>query len=214
MPEIIQQALEALKLQNYYAAVALLLTLAVQVLRKAPVLSDRIWSRIPDGLRWAVPIGAGAVIGFTDAFAKGLGLGDALMAALGGAVAIGFGSMGFAATLRESPIPWDGASGGRPKPQGDDDRTPPTGTKPVGLVTLAVAALCLALAPACGLFGGPDSPADATCAAEGATAKVRCDAYALERCGAYEDNPDACPHAADVDAQCEKFVDEEIARCR
>lgn len=133
MPEF-TQALEALRLQDWYAAAALILTIAVQVFRKAPWLGDRLWQRIPDGLRWAVPILGGAVIAFTGAFAEGASLLDALKAALGGAGAIGFGSMGFAATLRESPIPWDGGKGGRP-------------------TAVLLLALCLPATTACDLFG-------------------------------------------------------------
>lgn len=130
---MIQDVIDAIEVRNWYALAAVLLTFAVQVLRKTPWLRDAIWSRIPDGARWLVPVLGGAVIAFVGAHSEGKELLEALNTALVGGLSIGLGSMGFAATLRESPIPWDGKSGGK------DDDDPPTGAKPVGLVVGAMA---------------------------------------------------------------------------
>lgn len=132
--------LKALQLHDYYAVAALLLTIAIQVLRKAPYLSDRIWQRIPEGARFLVPLIGGATIAFIGAFDEGKALWPALQAALGGAFAIGGGASGVAAWLRESPIPWDGRAGGRPKPPSAG-----SGGVPIGLVL----AFALALLPGC-----------------------------------------------------------------
>jgi hypothetical protein len=134
--QLIQDALEAARLQNWYALASLALMIAVQVLRKQPHLRDKIWNKIPDGLRFLVPLIGGAVTAYVGAYLNGAGLIDALNAAVGGALTIGLGSMGGAAMLRESPISWDGGAGGRPKDPPDD---PPNDHKPVGLATLALA---------------------------------------------------------------------------
>lgn len=207
---LIQDAIDAAKIQDWYAVASLVLALAIQILRKQPHLRELIWSRIPDGLRFLIPLVGGAVTAYVAAYMNGAGLVDALNAAVGGALTIGLGSAGTAAILRDSPLPWDGGSGGKPKPPkklGDDDDTPPTGTKPVGLTTLAIALLV----QGCGLFG---SESRETCGARAAIeAKIRCDARGLDRCGAYEDDPSACPDADEVDEFCEKVAGEELAKC-
>jgi hypothetical protein len=55
------------------------------------------------------------VVGFVEAFSSGQPVGTALLAALGGALGIGLAAMGWAAALKESPLPWDGGAGGDPK---------------------------------------------------------------------------------------------------
>jgi hypothetical protein len=134
--ELIQDALAAARLQNWYALASLVLMLAVQILRKQPHLRDKIWNKIPDGLRFLVPLVGGAVTAYVGAYLAGSGLIDALNAAVGGALTIGLGSMGGAAMLKESPISWDGGAGGKPKDPPDD---PPNDQKPAGLATLALA---------------------------------------------------------------------------
>src|SRR5512138_3664395 len=99
--QLIQDAIEAAKIQDWYAVAGLVLALAVQVLRKQPHLRDLIWARIPDGLRFLVPLLGGAVTAYVAAYLNGAGLIEALNAAVGGALTIGVGSAGAAAMLRE-----------------------------------------------------------------------------------------------------------------
>jgi hypothetical protein len=70
--------------------------------------------------------------------------------------------------------------------------------------------LALLLTGCSGLRDG----ADKTCALQAAKANARCLEYAFKKCGDYAKDPDACPAAAEVDAACDKFVDEELATCR
>jgi len=52
------------------------------------------------------------------------------------------------------------------------------------------------------------------CVLEAAKANARCLDFAFEKCGDSGKDPDACPAAAEVDAACDKFVDEELAQCK
>jgi len=113
---MLNDALAALRLQDWYALAALLLTFAIQLHRKVPAFGSKLWVLIPDGWRWLPPVAYGAAIGFLAAFDDGKTLVDALKAAGGGALTIGLGSMGFAATLKETKIPWDGGAGGKLTP--------------------------------------------------------------------------------------------------
>jgi hypothetical protein len=122
MLEDIQKAID---LRDWYAVAGLALALAIQAHRRFPWLGARLWAKLPDGSKFLVPLLGGAVVAFVGAFLEGKPLVDALMVALGGAVTIGIGAMGVAAGLKESPLPWSGGAGGKPKD--DDDKTPPTG---------------------------------------------------------------------------------------
>lgn len=110
----IKEVVEAAQLHDWYAVAALCITISTQLLRKVPWLYDKVWSKIPDGWRWLVPVVKAALVAFVGAFVEGLPLTQALYAAVGGAVGIGAPSMGLAAWLRESPIRWDGGKGGKP----------------------------------------------------------------------------------------------------
>jgi hypothetical protein len=138
------QILESVQVRNWYAVAALGITFAIQLLRKWPLLRKLIWSRVPDGARFLIPMVGGAAVAFVAAYSEGQTLSEALIAALGGALTIGLGSMGAAAALKESPMPWDGKSGGKR----DDDDEPPTGSKPVGLVAGVLALALVACSPA------------------------------------------------------------------
>lgn len=111
--ELLLLALQALNLRDWYLLAGACLTLAVQVLRKHPLLREKLWLKVPDGWRWAIPCVAGAIVAFTGSWATGAALSVALVHAVGGALAIGGGSMGLAATLKESPVKWDGKAGGK-----------------------------------------------------------------------------------------------------
>jgi hypothetical protein len=110
------QLIQALHLHNWYAFAAIALTLLVQLIRTTPKLQD-LWRKIPDGWRWLVPVVSGAATGFTQAYAANLPLVAALLGAIGGAVGISIPAMGINAFLTESPVRWNGSSGGlSPKP--------------------------------------------------------------------------------------------------
>lgn len=108
----ITQILQALQLRDWYAVAAFAITVLVQLHRKYPWAGAKLWSRIPDGWRFVPPLVYGAAIAFVASFDEGKTLAEALQAALGGAAAIGFGSMGLASGLKESAVPWDGGKGG------------------------------------------------------------------------------------------------------
>ncbi|HWA29089.1 MAG TPA: hypothetical protein VG734_25795 [Lacunisphaera sp.] len=123
---------QAIQLRNWYAVAALVLTLLIQVVRKAPILRDA-WAKIPNGWRWLVPILSGGVTGFVDAYNSGLPLGAAAVATLGGALGIGLGAMGLNAALTESHLPWNGGAGGIPKDTRYTDTLPPPPKPPSGI---------------------------------------------------------------------------------
>jgi hypothetical protein len=95
----------------WYALAALILTAVVQVVRKSPVLRD-LWRSIPDGWRWLVPVLAGASTGLIHGLESGVPLLQLALYAGAGALGISLPAMGLHALLRESPVPWDGGSGG------------------------------------------------------------------------------------------------------
>jgi hypothetical protein len=214
--QLIQDALEAARLQNWYALASLALMLAVQVLRKQPHLRDKIWNKIPDGLRFLVPLAGGAVAAYVGAYLNGAGLIDALNAAVGGALTIGLGSMGGAAMLRESPISWDGGAGGKPKDPPSDppggDQTP-VAAKPIPVVLprgpgLSMLALAFVLS-GCG-FGAPNVP-DEACPDATRVATVECPALAVAGC---EGKPWAeCAAREQIEAECHKRIDVALEAC-
>lgn len=190
-----------LHIQSWYAGAGVLLTLLIQIFRKQPWLSKMIWERVPEGARFLLPLIGGATVAFVAAYSEGKPVADALMAALGGVMTIGFGSMGVAAGLKESPIPWDGGSGGKPK-------------KKSAVPTLAGSALCsFILLTGCGLFGSDPKPPDAEDACPGAAKAmtVDCPALAVAKC---EGKPwDECAAREEIEAECDKLIDEEMAKC-
>lgn len=102
-----------------YPLVAVVLTLATQAFRKSPFTKD-LWRKVPDGYRWALPVAAGSIAGFVHGFEAGRPLSGALTEALLGVFGVSFTSMGLAATLRESPVQWDGGKGGALTAESDD----------------------------------------------------------------------------------------------
>jgi len=121
MPDL-DPVIQALHLRNWYAFAALLLTVVLQVVRKIPA-TNAVWSKVKDGWKAYLVLFVGAATGFTTAFASGLTLPNALLAAVGGALGISTVSMGLAAALKESHLPWDGGAGGK-------DDGPPTPRDP------------------------------------------------------------------------------------
>ena len=101
-----------LKIQGWYAYVAVGLMVLLQVARKSP-LSAHHWQKIPEGYRFLPGLLIGFATAFVAAFMRGLPAPEALQAGLGGVLAITAPAMGLAAGLKESPIPWDGGAGGK-----------------------------------------------------------------------------------------------------
>jgi len=103
-----------------YPLVATVLALLIQAIRKSPRTATW-WQRVPTGWRWLVPVGMGALVGFVRGYQAELPLSGALISGAGEALAGVFGvsltSMGLAAALRESPLPWDGGAGGQTPPK-------------------------------------------------------------------------------------------------
>lgn len=113
------QLLDAFRLHNWYALVAIGLTFLLQAVRanSVPLLTsalNKLWFKVPDGWRWLVPVLTGAATAFTAAFAQGVSFQMALVAIVGGVLGIGTPSMGLHAALKESPANIDGGPGGKP----------------------------------------------------------------------------------------------------
>lgn len=98
-----------------YPLVATLLTFALQLGKVSPY-TKALYARIPVGWRWLTPVIVGAAMGFVHGFQAGYTIVGALTEAVFGIFGVSLTSMGLAAGLRESPIPWSGAAGGEPKP--------------------------------------------------------------------------------------------------
>ncbi len=137
MADLLFRLLHQLHLRDWYAVAGLLLAIAIQLHRRYPWLGAKLWARIPDGARFLVPLFWGAVVAFVTAFDEGKTLVEALKAGVGGALTIGVGAMGVAAGLKESPLPWSGGAGGKPK----------ASAKPMGLTSALAVASLVALMP-------------------------------------------------------------------
>jgi len=136
------EIIAAAQMKDWYVFAGLVLTLIIQIVRKTPKLKN-VWEKVPEGARFLIPLITGAAGGFTEAFASGATWQDALLQALMGALGIGMTSMGFAAALTDSPVPWDGGAGGRPRvkqgPRGP--LPPPISRGGAGMATLALVLL-------------------------------------------------------------------------
>lgn len=96
----------------YNSTAALVLLLAVYVLRKAPGIAP-LWQRIPEGWRWTVPTLAGVLAGVVPVVAQHGNLHAVLVALVSGLVGISLPAMGAHALVKDSPLPVDGGSGGK-----------------------------------------------------------------------------------------------------
>lgn len=116
--DVIRQIQDLVGARAAYPLIATVLTLVVQLARKTGKTAIW-WTKIPNGWRWIVPGIAGAVMGFIHGWQGDLPLSGALISAgiemLYGLFGVSVASMGLAALLKESPIPWDGGSGGKPR---------------------------------------------------------------------------------------------------
>jgi hypothetical protein len=107
----------------------------------------RVWQALPS-------LAGGALLGVLSAG------GDPWAAAWGAVVAAGTPFLHHA--LKASPLPYQGDLGGKR----DDDKTPPTGTKPVGLMAIALALT------GCGLFNSEPLTPDETLALSQSACRV------------------------------------------
>lgn len=71
----------------------------------------KLLSRLPEGWRW-VPV---ALVAALLATSEGLGAGAQWPTVAANAVGAALGAMGINAGLTESPLPWNGGAGGKPK---------------------------------------------------------------------------------------------------
>lgn len=99
-----------------YPLVAVILTLVIQIAKLSPYTA-KLLARIPDGWRFLVPMLAGGVMGFVHGYQAGYTVVGALTEMVLGLFGVSFASMGIAAALKESPLPWGGTgAGGKPLP--------------------------------------------------------------------------------------------------
>lgn len=127
---------------NWYAVSVASVMIITQLARK---YASDLWQKIPNGLRFLPPVLSAAALAFVHGFAKNEVWTQAGIDALNSIWQIAIPAMGGAAALKESPLPWDGGSGGvkalpvavaPPEPSiapiGQDDRpTPVDGHGPV-----------------------------------------------------------------------------------
>jgi hypothetical protein len=106
----------SLMTKNWFAVAAIVLMIAIQILKTVPWLQQKIWARLPVGYRFLVPV-VGAM---AAAFVHGYFAHETLATDLWDVAKIALGAMGGNAALTESPLPWSGGSGGAPAP------TPPS----------------------------------------------------------------------------------------
>lgn len=103
------QGINAFASHNWYAAAAIVLMLVIQIVRSREMA---LWTKTPDGFRWAWPVGLAMVTAFVHAFVVGEALRQAGVDVLNSLWQIALPAMGGAAALKESPLPWDGGAGG------------------------------------------------------------------------------------------------------
>jgi hypothetical protein len=102
-----------------YPLVAAILTFTIQIAKASPY--TKVWlAQIPNGLRFLTPVVAGAAMGFVHGYQTGHTVVGALVETFFGICGVSLTSMGLAAGLKESPIPWGGTgAGGVPLPASD-----------------------------------------------------------------------------------------------
>lgn len=106
----LSQGLDAFASHNWYAVAAIVLMLAIQIARSRELA---LWTHTPNGWRWLWPVGLAGAAAFVHAFALGEALKQAGLDVLNSLWRIALPAMGGAAALKESPLPWDGGSGGK-----------------------------------------------------------------------------------------------------
>lgn len=113
--DIIAQFQQLVGARAAYPLVATLLTFALQIGKLSPY-TKVLYARVRVGWRWLMPVIVGAVMGFVHGYQSGYTLVGALTEAVFGIFGVSLTSMGIAAGLRESPLPWSGAAGGEKPP--------------------------------------------------------------------------------------------------
>jgi hypothetical protein len=111
---MLNELVSAVQMHNWYPVAALAMLFLIQALKK-PALANLFWARIPEGARWSVPLVAAVAMGFVDAFQRGDSLQQALASAGSALIAVGLTTVGAHASLKDSPVPWSGGKGGKPK---------------------------------------------------------------------------------------------------
>lgn len=105
-------AINAFASHQWYAGAAIVLMLLIQIVRSRELA---LWTKTPNGFRWAWPVGLAMAAAFIHAFVVGEALRQAGIDVLNSLWQIALPAMGGAAALKESPIPWDGGAGGSMK---------------------------------------------------------------------------------------------------
>jgi len=112
--DIIAQFQQLVGARAAYPLVATLLTFALQIGKTSPY--TKTWyAKIPVGWRWVTPVLVGGAMGFVHGYQEGYALVGSLTEMVFGIFGVSLTSMGLAAGLRESPLPWSGGAGGEPK---------------------------------------------------------------------------------------------------
>lgn len=101
----------ALRVHDWYAIVAIVMLLTIQLFRSHPLTADT-WQKIPEGWRFLPAVITSFSIAFVKAFLDKAAPLDAVVAGVGGVLGIAIPAMGLAAALKESKLPWDGGAGG------------------------------------------------------------------------------------------------------
>jgi hypothetical protein len=94
-----------------YPLVATLLTFALQLAKVSPY-TKILYEKTPNGWRWLTPVLSGAALGFVHGYQTGHTLVGALTEMFFGICGVSLTSMGLAAGLKESVLPWGGGPGG------------------------------------------------------------------------------------------------------
>lgn len=113
--DIIAQFQNLVGARAAYPIVATLLTFALQIGKSSPY-TKLMYAKIPVGWRWLTPVIAGAALGFVHGYQSGHTIVGALTEMVFGIFGVSVTSMGLAAGLRESPLPWSGGAGGSKAP--------------------------------------------------------------------------------------------------
>jgi hypothetical protein len=108
MPQIFIDFYNDILTKNYFALAAVTIMILTQVVKTLPWLQQTIWSKIPVGWRFLVPV----VLSMAMVFVHGFLTGEAWQADLWDVVRAALGAMGGNAALTESVLPWGGGPGG------------------------------------------------------------------------------------------------------
>lgn len=91
--------------------IATLSALTAAVIQIDKRFGVQITRALPEGWRWVPVVGVASVLAVAEGLGAGLPWPDVAVNAIGAAL----GAMGANAALTESPLPWNGGAGGKPK---------------------------------------------------------------------------------------------------